>query len=343
MKALKVIGKILLWTLVVVVVALLALPLWIGPVVKGVANSVVPGKTGTGFHLGEFGLNPYVGTLHVGDMQLENPKGFSEKNAVALDKFAADLAVTSLFGGKKYRVESIELDGLTIYSDTAGSNFRQIAAAATSGSKTGGEKPAPEVSEPPAETPEAQPAGEEEPKPAKGLQIDRLVIKNVTLKYGFVPIKLPMDIELTDIGKDSEDGASFAEVCQMVYAKITGAAGSIGGAAADALKGVGGAATDAVKNVGGAAADALNGAGDAATGALKGASDAATDALKNVGGTATDAVKGATDAAAGVGGAATDAVKGAGDMLKGAGGAAADAVKGAGSGLMNMFKGKEEK
>ena len=136
MKALKVIGKILLWTLVVVVVALLALPLWIGPVVKGVANSVVPGKTGTGFHLGEFGLNPYVGTLHVGDMQLENPKGFSEKNAVALDKFAADLAVTSLFGGKKYRVESIELDGLTIYSDTAGSNFRQIAAAATSGCRS---------------------------------------------------------------------------------------------------------------------------------------------------------------------------------------------------------------
>ena len=70
MKAIKVIGKILLWTLAVVVVLLLALPLWIGPVVKGVANSVVPGITGTDFHLGEFGLNPYTGTLHVGDMQL---------------------------------------------------------------------------------------------------------------------------------------------------------------------------------------------------------------------------------------------------------------------------------
>ena len=67
-KKLKLVGKILLWALAGVVVLLLALPLWIGPVVKCVANSVVPGITGTDFHLGEFGLNPYTGTLHVGDM-----------------------------------------------------------------------------------------------------------------------------------------------------------------------------------------------------------------------------------------------------------------------------------
>ena len=81
-KKLKLVGKILLWALAGVVVLLLALPLWIGPVVKGVANTVVPGITGTDFHLGEFGLNPYTGTLHVGDMQLANPTNFSEKNAV---------------------------------------------------------------------------------------------------------------------------------------------------------------------------------------------------------------------------------------------------------------------
>ena len=56
MKAIKFILKAILWIAVIVVVALLALPLWIGPVAKGVANTVVPGITGTGFHLGEFGL-----------------------------------------------------------------------------------------------------------------------------------------------------------------------------------------------------------------------------------------------------------------------------------------------
>ena len=128
MKVIKFIFKAILWIVVLVVIALLALPLWIGPVVKGVANSVVPGITGTGFNLGEFGLNPYVGTLHVGDMQLANPTNFSEKNAVALDKFDADIAVTSLFGGKKICIESVDLDGLVVYTDPKMANFRQIAA-----------------------------------------------------------------------------------------------------------------------------------------------------------------------------------------------------------------------
>ena len=127
MKAIKFILKAILWIAVIVVVALLALPLWIGPVAKGVANTVVPGITGTGFHLGEFGLNPYVGTLHVGDMQLANPKDFSEKNAVELTKFDADLAVTSLFCGKKIRIESVDIDGIVVYSDATASNFRKIA------------------------------------------------------------------------------------------------------------------------------------------------------------------------------------------------------------------------
>ena len=128
MKVVKFVFKAILLIVVLVVIALLALPLWIGPVVKGVANSVVPGITGTGFNLGEFGLNPYVGTLHVGDMQLANPTNFSEKNAVALDKFDADLAVTSLFGGKKICIESVDLDGLVVYTDPKMANFRKIAA-----------------------------------------------------------------------------------------------------------------------------------------------------------------------------------------------------------------------
>ena len=117
MKVIKVIGKILLWALVVVVVLLLALPLWIGPVAKGVANAVVPCITGTDFHLGEFGLNPYTGTLHVGDMQLANPTNFSDKNAVDLKSLDVDFAMTSLAFGKKYRVEFVEVDGVFVDID----------------------------------------------------------------------------------------------------------------------------------------------------------------------------------------------------------------------------------
>ena len=254
-KLLKAIVVIVLSIVVLTVVALLELPLWIGPVVKGVANVAVPQITGTGFNLGEFGLNPYVGTLHVGDMQLANPTNFSEKNAVSLDKFDADLAVTSLFSGKKVRIESVDLDGLVVYSDTTASNFRQIAANAAGEPEEKSEVAKLAEENAPAEEPkaeEAKPATEEH---GKGLQIDRITIKNVTVKYGLVPLKIPVDIEINDIGKDSEEGASIQEVIQLVWQKILAAAGAVGGTLGDLGKravdigaGAVGAALDAVKS-----------------------------------------------------------------------------------------------
>ena len=321
MKAIKVIGKILLWIIAIVVVVLLALPLWIGPVVKGVANAVVPGITGTNFHLGEFGLNPYTGTLHVGDMQLANPTNFSEKNAVDLKAFDADFAMTSLLFGKKYRVEFVEVNGVFVHIDPPkADNFLQIAENAMGG-KGNLESEAQEVEQPKVET-ETRKTGETtesaqaEEKPSKGVQIDRITLKGVTIKYG-LPVKIPMDIELTGIGADSEYGAAFMDVWVAVKDKVLSAANSVGGAlgdlgkdAANALKDAGGAAADTLKNAGGAAADSLKDAGGAATDTLKDASGAATDTLKDAGSAAADALKDA-------GGAATDALKSAGDGLKG--------------------------
>ena len=274
MKAIKFILKAILWIAVIVVVALLALPLWIGPVAKGVANSVVPGITGTGFHLGEFGLNPYVGTLHVGDMQLANPKDFSEKNAVELTKFDADLAVTSLFCGKKIRIESVDIDGIVVYSDTTASNFRKIAENAA------GEPDEEKVvkAEKPAE--EAAPKEEKkEEKKGKGIQIDRITIKNVTVKYGIAPIKVPVDIVIEDIGKESEDGASFEEVAELVYSKVLSAAGIVGGKLGDLGKDAIGIAADGLD----AAKDALDaGNVDAAKDALKDAHKSIKNAAKSI-------------------------------------------------------------
>ena len=273
MKAVKVIGKILLWTLAVVVVLLLALPLWIGPVVKGVANTVAPRITGTDFHLGEFGLNPYTGTLHVGDMQLANPTNFSEKNAVDLKSFDVDFAVTSLFSGKKYRVEFVEVNGVFVHVDVPkAANFLQIAENATGGGDDGeaAEGTADvEVSEDQkieaqeAESPEAQTDDAQEEKESKGVQIDRITLRDVTVKYG-LPVKIPMDLELDGIGADSEYGAAFMDVWVAVKDKVLSAANSVGGAlgdlgkgAANALKDASGAAVDSLKDAHGAAKDAL--------------------------------------------------------------------------------------
>lgn len=310
MKTIKVIGKILLWALVVVVVLLLALPLWIGPVAKGVANAVVPYITGTDFHLGEFGLNPYTGTLHVGDMQLANPTNFSDKNAVDLKSLDVDFAMTSLAFGKKYRVEFVEVDGVFVHIDPpAADNFLQIAENAMGGKEKSQAEVA-EVEQPKVEPKESKAEESAEPeqaeeKPSKGVQIDRITLKGVTIKYG-LPVKIPMDIELTGIGADSEYGAAFMDVWVAVKDKVMSAVTSVGGAIGDLGKG----AANALMDAGGAAADALTDAGGAAADSLKDAGGAAADTLKDAGGAATDALKDA-------GGAAADALKSAGDGLKG--------------------------
>ena len=284
-KELKLVAKILLWVLAGVVVLLLALPLWIGPVVKGVANAVVPGITGTDFHLGEFGLNPYTGTLHVGDMQLANPTNFSEKNAVDLKSFDVDFAVTSLFSGKKYRVEFVEVNGVFVHVDVPkAANFLQIAENATGGGDDGeaAEETADvEVSEDQkikaqqAESPEAQTDDAQEEKESKGVQIDRITLRDVTVKYG-LPVKIPMDLELDGIGADSEYGAAFMDVWVAVRDKVMSAVTSVGGAAVD----LGKSAAGALKDVGGAAADSLKDAHGAAKDALKDAHEGIKNLFK---------------------------------------------------------------
>ena len=284
-KPLKTIGKILLWALAVIVVLLLALPIWIGPVVKGVANAVVPGITGTDFHLGEFGLNPYTGTLHVGDMQLANPTNFSEKNAVDLKSFDVDFAVTSLFSGKKYRVEFVEVNGVFVHVDVPkAANFLQIAENATGGGDDGeaaeetADVEVPEdqkIEAPQAESPEAQTEDAQEEKESKGVQIDRITLRDVTVKYG-LPVKIPMDLELDGIGADSEYGAAFMDVWVAVRDKVMSAVTSVGGAAVD----LGKSAAGALKDVGGAAADSLRDAHGAAKDALKDAHEGIKNLFK---------------------------------------------------------------
>ena len=284
-KPLKTVGKILLWTLAVIVVLLLALPIWIGPVVKGVANAVVPGITGTDFHLGEFGLNPYTGTLHVGDMQLANPTNFSEKNAVDLKSFDVDFAVTSLFSGKKYRVEFVEVNGVFVHVDVPkAANFLQIAENATGGGDDGeaaeetADVEVPEdqkIEAPQAESPEAQTDDAQEEKESRGVQIDRITLRDVTVKYG-LPVKIPMDLELDGIGADSEYGAAFMDVWVAVRDKVMSAVTSVGGAAVD----LGKSAAGALKDVGGAAADSLRDAHGAAKDALKDAHEGIKNLFK---------------------------------------------------------------
>lgn len=280
-KSLKLTGKIALWALGVIVVLLLILPLWIGPVVKGVANSVVPGIVGTEFHLGEFGLNPYTGCLHVGDLQLANPTNYAKENCVELEALDINLAMTSLFS-KKLRIEEIVVKTLRVSSTAGGGNFMQIAENASGESEEEVKADLEKIEGAEAKA-EAKAAAKEdgqtvvEEKSEGGLQIDRLVIDGLTVKVGVVPCPVPK-LTIEGIGADSEEGASYSEVGATIWKKIQGSMTAVGGAVVDGATAVGGAVVDGAGKAASAVAD---GVGAAASKIGEGAGKA-VDAMKNL-------------------------------------------------------------
>lgn len=300
----KKLGKVLLWTLGVIVVLLLASPLWLGPAAKGIANSVVPGIVGTDFRLGRLCINQYTGRVCVGDMQLANPEGFSKENCVELGSLDVDLAMTSVLS-KKIRIESIELDGLLVATTMGGGNFMKIADNASGGEAS--EEAAEDAAEKPVE-PEAPKAEEKKGDEGVGFQIDRLVLKNITVKYGSVPVPIPT-ISLEGIGADKPEGATLQDVWNAIYGavmKAAGAVGDLGAAVGNAAVDAIGGATDAVGNVADKAADKI---GDA-TEAVSGAAGKAMDKIGDAGDAAIDAAGKAAEKLGEAAGKATDLIKG---------------------------------
>ncbi len=374
MKAIKALCKIVGFLLAVVLIVVLAHPVWIGPVVKGAANSAVPKVTKTGFYLGELDLNLYRGRLHVGDMQLQNPERFfkatessgliagavaavgdalssSATNAVGLTSLDVSLSTLSALTDTIH-INEIALTGLEFYGDLTFSNIREIADNASGGKKPAKDEPA------------AEPSGDEPAKgeaPGKKVVIDRVFIAGTKIQWGHVVVQVS-EIEILDIGKDSggasEEGAFKAivdaicdaadKVCSGAgsalkvaiegagsVANAVGAVGDIVGDAAGAMKDAAGAATGAMKDAAGAATDAMKGAAGDAAGAVKDAAGAATGAMKDATGAMKDAFSGATGAA---GDTMKDAAGSATDAMKSAGGMATDAMKSAGSTATDAMK-----
>lgn len=280
-KALKIVGLTLLALLGFVVLLVLLLPLWLGPVVRPIANSSVSQITGAKFNLGELSLNPYVGTLHVGDMQLSNPTngGYKvEENCVELGKLDVDVDMGTVLS-KKIVITSVELDGLTIRTTLAGGNFTQIAENA-SGGKSEESAAEPEKAE---EKPAEETAADEGPK----VQIDKLVLKNITIKYGAVPVPIPT-LTIEGIGADKEEGASISDAFTAIKDKVLAAAGAVGGKLSD----LGAGAASMVGDGASAAAGAIGDGAGKAVDVLGDGAGKAVDAIGAGAGKAVDAVKG---------------------------------------------------
>jgi len=230
MKLVKKLVKLVLWIVGIAAALVLALPLWVGPAVKTAANAIVPKKTGTGFNLGAFALNPYTGKLAVGDVQLFNPEGFDQKMAVTLGSLDVDVDVASL-AGDPIVVREISLKDVFVsyvMNMKGESNFAIIQKNAA-----GGEEP-----EAKAEGEGAKAKGEGEARSdkletsqtsqtSKKVVIDRLLIRNVVVQLGPISVPNPVDIELTGIGRKS-NGVTMAEAWEQIYAQVVQNLGALG-------------------------------------------------------------------------------------------------------------------
>ena len=314
--------KIVLWTiaiiLVLTIVAVLAIPLWLGPTVRGVANSAVPSLTGCEFKLDQCDINPYSGKIFLGGLSLKNPKGFDEPEAVSFESLKIDLSFASLLTDKIH-VNDITLEKpfVSSFFDGEGTNnFERIAAYVESKSGSSEKKEKEE---------------KDDEKAGPKVLIDRLCINGTKVKYRKVLIPIPVPT-FTKIGYGKDDdkkkgddknketkepaeeakGASFEEAGELIWDSIkdkfsvSGAVGAVGDAATGAATAVGGAAVDAVKGVGNVATDAVKGAanlvGVGEGTAVGNAASKATEATKN-------AASAAADTATKAVGATTDAVK----------------------------------
>ena len=308
MKLIKILLKTVVCIVAFVLVALLTLPLWFGPVVKTAANAAVSGIVKTDFHMGHLHLNPYTARFELRDMQLANPAGYPEKYAVTLGDITFDAATFSL-ATDVIHIEEITVKDIFVSVVNGGENkvgnFTQIQynvaggkekyEAAQAEKQRAAEAEAEKIRLEEMQNPEAAEAEKkkvaEEEGPSKKLIIDKLHISGLKIQLGVIPISVPVTIELTDIGKDS-GGASFEEAWNQIWAGILQKAGMVG----DQLKALGGMAGDSARQASEAASKAAAQASDAANKAAAQASEAANKAAAQASDAAANATKAAGDA-----------------------------------------------
>ena len=256
----KKIGKFVLWFVVgllaFVGILVASSPLWIGPVVTSVANSVVPKYTGTEFNLQEFGFNIYNGRLHVGGVNLANPAGYDPETAVSVGSLDVDVDMSTVLS-KRIVISDIGVTNVfvSVVSDDKGiGNFTTIAANAA-GMDVGKYQEQAEIKD--VMTEEEK---EAQKKNAKKVEIDRLDVEGLTVQWKAVKLPVPLPT-LTDIGKDSD--MDWEDAWNQIVTSVLNSLGNIGEGMKNLGKGIADGAKESAKAMKEGAGKAMDAAGDA--------------------------------------------------------------------------------
>jgi uncharacterized protein involved in outer membrane biogenesis len=250
----KKILKILVGILAIVIVLLLIVAIFLGPIIKTGVEKVGSKVANVDMQLEKASVNLFAGKVSLKGLVIGNPEGFKTASAMELGEFIVNLDMASLLTDTIV-IKKIHIDGpqITYERGLKASNLSTIQKGLAAEAK---------------EEVEEEAAPEEKKAPAKKVVIEEFIFEdgkiNVSLTVaGGKKMTIPLPaIRLEDIGKES-DGASVPEVISEVMGAITDGVGKAvaasTGVAGDTVKGVGDAAgeagataVDAVKDVGGA-------------------------------------------------------------------------------------------
>ena len=236
----KVIGSIL----ALILIALIALLIFIDPIIKGVVENFGPEIAGVRFELEDISVSLFRGRVEIKNLYMYNPEGFNSEYAVKLGDVAMETEVMSWIGKKKAIIREVRLRDVTVnyeapFPKLTDSNLQAIldhvqkaAGQQASQTQSAPEESAP-VPEEPAEKPAEEPAEEpvEESAPAaeeddqRRFQLDKLIIENVQLAVVIKnrpEIRIPITITLPEMGPvgTDEKGLTGTEIAFALAAEI---------------------------------------------------------------------------------------------------------------------------
>jgi len=233
----------------------------LAPIVNRTAEKFAPEILGCSVTIEDIDVSPVFNGSTVRGIKVGNPQGFKTETAFQLDNISVKVSLGSLLSDTIV-VKHVIIDGakVTYEQGLSTSNLfaikNNIEKYAEGLSKENTEKPVK------VELPEDRNDGA-----SKRLIIEKFVFKNAKVDFSAVfmggkSVTLPIpNIELTDIGKTGESGATISEVVKEVYNEIFTACTKVASSVGKGLEKAGGAVLDSAKGLKSEAEGLLKGAG----------------------------------------------------------------------------------
>ena len=238
-KMVKFLCRLIAWIIALVLIALVALLIFIDPIIKGVVENFGPEIAGVRFELESISVSLFRGRVEIKNLYMYNPEGFNSEYAVKLGDVAMETEVMSWIGKKKGIIREIRLRDVTVNYETpfpnvTDSNIQAILDNVKSAAGQPEQQPEPAQQEQPEQQPEPAPQEQPvesaaEPVPAddgqRRFQLDKLIIENVQLAVvvkNKPEIRIPITVTLPDMGPvgTDEKGLTGTEIAFALASQI---------------------------------------------------------------------------------------------------------------------------